>query len=159
EAEEREVRALLERRRGAGATQMILLAAALEPLVATVGAAKRTPKPRDGAGEVAELVAETGAHRDEVLAETFATAPPAPGARAVADEDEEQPTRPMKQGVASDLEDLGDEEAPTARRVENPELSALRAKVAAAEARAKKELEESRLEAERWEQRKTLAEA
>src|SRR5215468_4139990 len=89
--EDAEVRALVDRRLGAGVSQVLFAGNALEPLLA-----RRTGKPpADGAGEVAELVAMVAAHHEEVLAETAAAA--AERAAAAASDEPEG---------AGDVEDL-----------------------------------------------------
>jgi UDP-N-acetylglucosamine:LPS N-acetylglucosamine transferase len=140
--QEADVRGLIERHAGAAATRILFVSAALEPLLGRKG---RGATPPDGASETAELVALVAAHHEDVLAETASSAPPA------AATDEER---------AADVEeldglDLGDAAGPEAPRRPAPPSGASDPK----RARLEREVAEMRLEAERWEQRRVLAEA
>ncbi|HKA89392.1 MAG TPA: hypothetical protein VKE22_17110 [Haliangiales bacterium] len=133
--EEAELRALAERGVGAPA-KALLVAAALGPLLRRRG----HEQAGDGASGVAELVARVAAHKAEVLAETAAIeAEPAAAPAANAGEPEE-------------LEGFGDGVAP------DPRAKKMAADLDAAEARARRELEDSRNEAERWDERRAMAE-
>jgi UDP-N-acetylglucosamine:LPS N-acetylglucosamine transferase len=128
-----DARALVERGLGLVAEKVVFVSGAVD---AALGKRQVSPAGADGAAEAAELVAQVAAHKDEVLAETFASAA--------------GPDEPVE--AAGDLEDLGDlgfgDDAP-----------APPPRVSAAEERLRKELADARAEAERWERRRALAEA
>jgi UDP-N-acetylglucosamine:LPS N-acetylglucosamine transferase len=139
EAQLAEARALEARGLGATADKILFLPSALEPLVGKRGG----PTLADGAGEGAEAIAGVVAHHEEVLAETFAAAA------------EARASATAETGPASDVEELGGDEpgfggvgfgAPPP----SPRDQARRE-------RLKRELDESRLEAERWDERRRLA--
>lgn len=166
-----EARALAERGAGVTASKALVLAAALESLFAEAAlrgacaAAAARAAAGDGASNVARLVAEVAADREAVLAETFAAAAERAAATARAAEDEAR-ARARRQAPAVELEDLGGEDdleagaagSPLASGPDRATLQRLRAEIAAAEARARKELDDARAEAEKWDQRRVLAE-
>jgi hypothetical protein len=154
-----EARALAERGMGGAIPQALLLAASLDPLLA-----RRPPAPAalDGAAEVARLCAQVAADREAVLEETFAATRSRAEERrqAAAAEEEREARRDAPAGGLEDLGDDDDEPLPQAapRGPDKPTMDRLRAELTAAEARARKELEDARAEAEKWDQRRVLAE-
>lgn len=156
-----EAQALAERRLGGGVSQALLLAASLEPLLGRGG---RDTTGADGAAEIARLCAAVAADREAVLAETF-TAARERGEAARQVDAEDRHVQQRREAAAGDLEDLGgdDDDAPSAgapppRGPDHATLQRLRAEVAVAEARARKELDTARDEAEKWDQRRVMAE-
>jgi UDP-N-acetylglucosamine:LPS N-acetylglucosamine transferase len=170
-------RALVERGIGRIADKVLLLAAALEPLLgpgraAAVAAAEARrfgeggdQGSSDAAATLAALVADVAARRDEVLAESRAAAAEAERAAAqaaaAADASRARSARPP-----GELEDLGDDPGDLDAAPEGaapspgPPAAAARrlAEIARDEARLQAELGAARAEAERWAERKTLAE-
>ncbi len=133
--EEAELGALADRGMGTGA-KALSIAAALGPFLRRRGGERAG----DGASGVADLVASVAAHKADVLAENAKVeAEPAPEPAANAGEPEE-------------LEGFGDD-VPV-----DPRAQKIAADLDAAEARAKRELDESRNEAERWDERRAMAE-
>lgn len=161
EAEDAEVRALFDRGMGVVAHKALLLATVLEPLVSSPAlrtAALRSADARrseDAAAAIADLVRKVAAERDLVLEETFA------GQREATPEGTAKEPSSARPGFASGLEDLGDDEPfsppPGPTSVDDLQKRVMAAR-GAAEARARKELDEARTEAERWEARRVLAE-
>jgi UDP-N-acetylglucosamine:LPS N-acetylglucosamine transferase len=153
DAEQREANALVERGLGAVATQLVFVSSALEPYLkqprrlaeqaARVAALARG----DGAARVARIVVDVAKRKQQVIEESAAYAPP-PSV------DEEQAPPPSR-GAAGEVEDLDDlseifgaAESPNAGR-----------RAANAEARLRKEVEDARNEAARWDERAALARA
>lgn len=128
-----EARALAERGLGAVAEKIVFVAGAVEAVLGR----KPAVAAGDGAEAAAEMIAGVVAHKDEVLAETFAAAP-----------DEQEPQVASAAGDLEDLDDFGLGDAEPARPVTSP-----------AEEKLRKEAADMRAEAERWEQRRALAEA
>jgi len=131
-----DARALVERGLGVVAEKLIFAAGALDSLL---GRRPPAAAAADGAAEIADLIAEVAAHKDEVLAETFADTAAA------------EPDEPADAGELEDLGSFdlgGDDERPSPPPRRDP-----------GEDRLQREIAEARAEAERWEQRRALAEA
>jgi UDP-N-acetylglucosamine:LPS N-acetylglucosamine transferase len=131
-----ELAALAERGFGAG-SNALLIAAALGPFLRRRG----HERAGDGASGVADLVVGVAAHKAEVLAESAAIAT------------EAEPAPPAGAGEPEDIDGFGDD-APV-----DPRAHKMAADLDAAEARARRELDDSRAEAERWDERRKMAEA
>lgn len=186
EREVGEAQALVDRGAGVLASRALLLAAVLEPwlqdpqALRQAGAAAAARGRHDGAALVAELVRGVGAERLAVLEETRESA----RARAAANTKagaREAAAVARAYAPPSGLEDLSGEDlmggtetspvagsgrpvagGPAAPRAPGPDprlLDRLAAELAAREARARRELEQARADAERWEERRALAEA
>lgn len=169
-----EAKALAERGIGASISKGLLIAASLDPLLAAMTGGKGDRGAGDGAAHVAELVRDVAADREAVLEETFAAAREREQAnRAASVEFAEAQVR--RDAPAAELEDLGGDDdfdlgadagggagaaaAPPPRGgPDRATLDRLRAEVAAAQTRARKELEDARADADRWDQRRVLAE-
>ena len=138
EREEAEMRALAERGVGGGETALLL--------AGTVGRMLRRrgdERGPDGAAGVAELVLGVAEHKMAVLAESAVVAAAAAAER-----------EPTTAGEAEDLESFGDD-----LDASDPAVSRLSADLDASETRAKREIEDSRRDAQRWDERRTMAEA
>lgn len=135
---EAEVRALVERRLGGAASKMLLVASALDSVL---GRRARGDRPRDGASETAELVTLVAAHHEAVLDETIAARANAAAETAAAAD----PAGELED--LSGFDDFGDSSQPEPR----PEVNLK-------QARLQQELDDARSEAEKWEQRRALAE-
>jgi len=136
EREEAEMRALAERGVGGGETAL-LLAGTVGRLLRRRGD-ERGP---DGAAGVAELILSVAEHKAAVLAEAAEVA-------AAAAEPE-----PTVAGEVEELESFGDDLGSG-----DPAVDRLSADLDAAEARARREIDESRRDAERWDERRSIAE-
>jgi hypothetical protein len=172
--EHAEVRALAERGLGTLAPTPLVLAASLERLVsdaaarqAAVSRAERRGR-HDGAELIADLAAGVAAESAAVLAETFEkvaaeeaeeeAAAAAAQARA-AQAEARDARREARAGQLEDLDEWGEPDASPAAGPPSAELERLRAQVAGAEHRARRELDEAHAEIDRWEQRRVLAQA
>ena len=151
--QEAECNALAERGLGAVAPQLLFVGGALEPYLkdprrlreaaARVAAIARG----DGAARAAQVMLKVARTKQAVIAESAAHVPEPPSAAA----DDAPPPPPRKAAAAGDPEDLDDlselfgAEDPGARRA------------AETEARLRKEVDETRADATRWEERARLA--
>jgi UDP-N-acetylglucosamine:LPS N-acetylglucosamine transferase len=159
--EQAEANALRERGLGAAVPSGLVLAATLDPLLTALAGGKTDRGAPDGAAAVASLVRDVAADREAVLEETFAAARERKAA-SHAEETRAAEAHARGQAPAGDLEDLGggeDEDLPPpSRGPDRATMDRLRSEVMAAQARARKELEDARADADRWDQRRVLAE-
>jgi UDP-N-acetylglucosamine:LPS N-acetylglucosamine transferase len=158
ERQEREANALAERGLGAVAPQLLFVGGALDPFVKDPrrlreAAARVASVARgDGAARVAKLVLGVAQQKDEVIAESAAYV-----VEPAAEEESSASPPRAKAAAAGEPEDLDDLSELVGDGGDGDGVSSAQRRAAGNQARLRKEVDDARAEATRWDERAKLA--